>query len=64
MLLPPLGEGWDGGAEIARKTPVDSSLALAILGVADLDDPCVNPHPNLPPKAGRSKTGTLKKHKF
>ena len=32
FLLPPLGEGWDGGAEIARKTPVDSSPALAIPG--------------------------------
>ena len=31
LLLPPLGEGWDGGAEIARKTPIDSSPGLAIL---------------------------------
>ena len=28
LRLPPLGEAWDGGAEMARKTPVDASLAI------------------------------------
>ena len=58
LLLPPLGEGWDGGQ---RKWP---GKCCSIRGWpwqdradAGLDDRCKNPHPNLPPKAGRRKTG-------
>ena len=55
FLLPPLGEGWDGGAEIALDTPVDSSLALAIsAGFQPWVNPAQAPIPPSP-KGGKEQ---------
>jgi hypothetical protein len=58
LLLPPLGEGWDGGAEIARKAPVNSSLALQISAGFQLwVNPAQAPIPTFPQKREGAKPG-------